>query len=93
MVVHRVIPVFLKEFIYTFAKLFTLVCCLEYIFQWKGIGAMLINIVQAKSVYAADLGFTIFLMGTFFCLVHALLNILGTLYDPNGIKELPYELD
>lgn len=93
MVVHRIVPVFLKEFIFTFANVFMLVCCLEYLFQWRGIGIILIGLVVDKAKYGAELGLALTFVGCFLVIVHFLFILLRELYDPMGIKDLPYELN
>ncbi|WP_222987531.1 hypothetical protein [Psittacicella hinzii] len=93
LVLHRLVPTLCKEFPVVLATFFFFVCCLEYIFNWRGIGSLFLSMMQKRELYAIELGLIIFLMGSLMVLMQFMFQVFGYIYDLHQRKEIDYEID
>lgn len=93
MVLHRLIPVLLREIPPIMGTFILVVGTLEFLFDWRGIGGILFRLLQEPEKFGIEIGLVVFLLGTFLILIQAGFNMLRALYDYHGRKELVYEAD
>ncbi|MFC6276919.1 ABC transporter permease [Psittacicella hinzii] len=93
MVLHRLIPTLCKELPVILSTFFFFVGCLEYLFNWRGVGSLFITLLQHRDKYTFEIGVIVFLVGATMILTQAAFNLFAASYDPHKYKELPYEVD
>ncbi|RIY31532.1 hypothetical protein CJP74_07155 [Psittacicella melopsittaci] len=92
-VIHRLVPTICNDFPLVLSTFFFFVCSLEYIFNWRGIGSLLLALMQNRDKFAIEIGVIIFLLGSGLVLMQFAFTAFSNIYDLNQRKELPYEAD